>query len=99
MSIGIDFGIGNDQNSWYRTGIVSKPKKLVSPIASILTPPTQVHNTPFYAKSAGHVTRPYQGISLPKSKYPGNEVAVEPTSTLCNASCNLSRKDFDHCKA
>ena len=32
MSIGIDFGIGIDQNSWYRTGIVSKPKKLVSPI-------------------------------------------------------------------
>jgi hypothetical protein len=29
---------------------------------------------PFYAKSAGHVTRPYQGISLPKSKYPGYEV-------------------------
>ena len=35
MSIGIDFGIGIDQNSWYRTGIVSKPKKLVSPITSI----------------------------------------------------------------
>ena len=34
MSIGIDFGIGIDQNSWYRTGIVSKPKKLVSPITS-----------------------------------------------------------------
>ena len=32
LSIGIDFGIGIDQNSWYRTGIVSKPKKLVSPI-------------------------------------------------------------------
>jgi hypothetical protein len=34
MSIGIDFGIGIDQNSWYRTraGIVSKPKNLVSPI-------------------------------------------------------------------
>ena len=32
MSIGIDFGIGIDQNSWYRTGIVSKPKKLISPI-------------------------------------------------------------------
>ena len=35
MSIGIDFGIGIDQNSWYRTGIVSKPKKLVSPITII----------------------------------------------------------------
>jgi hypothetical protein len=32
LSIGIDFGIGFDQNSWYRTGIVSEPKKLVSPI-------------------------------------------------------------------
>ena len=32
MSIGIDFGIGIDENSWYRPGIVSKPKKLVSPI-------------------------------------------------------------------
>ena len=35
LSIGIDFGIGIDQNSWYRTGIVSKPKKLVSPITKI----------------------------------------------------------------
>ena len=34
MSIGIDFGIDIDQNSWYRTGIVSKPKKLVSPITN-----------------------------------------------------------------
>ena len=34
MSIGIDFGIGIDQNSWYRTGIVSNPKKLVSPITT-----------------------------------------------------------------
>ena len=33
LSIGIDFGI--DQNSWYRTGIVSKPKKLVSPITTM----------------------------------------------------------------
>ena len=32
MSIGIDFGIGIDENSWYRPGIVSKPKKLVLPI-------------------------------------------------------------------
>ena len=32
MSIGIDFGIGIDKNSWYRPGIVSKPQKLVSPI-------------------------------------------------------------------
>ena len=32
MSIGIDFGIGFDENSWHRPGIVSKPKKLVSPI-------------------------------------------------------------------
>jgi hypothetical protein len=36
LSIGIDFGIGIDQNSWYRTDIASKPKKLVSPITSIL---------------------------------------------------------------
>jgi hypothetical protein len=35
MSIGIDFGIGIDKNSWYRTGIVSKPKKLVSPITRL----------------------------------------------------------------
>ncbi len=42
----------------------------------MLTPPTLVNNMPFYAKSAGHVTRPYQGISLPKSKYPGYEVAA-----------------------
>ena len=35
LSIGIDFGIGIDQNSWYRTGIVSKPKKLVSPITTV----------------------------------------------------------------
>ena len=35
MSIGIDFGIGIDENSWYRPGIVSKPKKLVSPIPSL----------------------------------------------------------------
>jgi hypothetical protein len=34
ISIVIDFGIGIDQNSWYRTGIVSKPKKLVSPITN-----------------------------------------------------------------
>ena len=27
--------IGIDQNSWYRTGIVSKPKKLVSPITTV----------------------------------------------------------------
>ncbi len=40
----------------------------------MLTPPILVNNMPFYAKSAGHVTRPYQGISLPKSKYPGYEV-------------------------
>ena len=32
MSNGIDFGIGIDENSWYRPGIVSKPKMLVSPI-------------------------------------------------------------------
>ena len=36
LSIGIDFGIGIDQNSWYRTGIVSKPKKLVSPITTLI---------------------------------------------------------------
>ena len=35
MSISIDFGIGIDENSWYRPGIVSKPKKLVSPIPSL----------------------------------------------------------------
>ena len=40
----------------------------------MLTPLTLVNNMPFYAKSAGHVTRPYQGILLPKSKYPGYEV-------------------------
>ena len=34
LSIGIDFGIGIDQNSWYRSRIVSKPKKLVSPITT-----------------------------------------------------------------
>ncbi len=42
----------------------------------MLTPPILVNNMPFYAKSAGHVTRPYQGISLPKSKYPGYEVGL-----------------------
>jgi hypothetical protein len=35
LSIDIDSGIGIDQNSWYRTGIVSKPKKLVSPITTV----------------------------------------------------------------
>ena len=42
----------------------------------------------FYAKS-GHVTRPYQGISLPKSKYPGYEVAT----AVCEDNCTseLSR--------
>ena len=46
LSIGIDFGIGIDQNSWYRTGIVSKPKKLVSPITTIRTsyPPRSPHH-------------------------------------------------------
>jgi hypothetical protein len=39
LSIGIDFGIGIDQNSWYRTGIVSNPKKLVSPITTICYSP------------------------------------------------------------
>jgi hypothetical protein len=43
LSIGIDFGIGIDQNSWYRTGIVSKPKKLVSPITSFESKSTPVH--------------------------------------------------------
>ena len=38
MSIGIDFGIGIDENSWYRPGIVSKPKKLVSPIPTSKVP-------------------------------------------------------------
>ena len=36
-TIGIDFGIGIDQNYCYRTGIVSKPKKLVSPITRVWT--------------------------------------------------------------
>ena len=47
---------------------------------------------PFYAKSAGHVTRPYQGISLPKSKYPGYEVVVPQrvkSSTLCCLATDL----------
>ena len=35
MGIGIDFGIGIDENLWYRPGIVSKPRKLVSPIPSL----------------------------------------------------------------
>ena len=35
MSIGIDFGIGMDENLWYRPGIVSKPRKLVSAIPSL----------------------------------------------------------------
>ena len=35
MSIGLDFGIGIDENSWYRHGIVSKPKKLASPIPAV----------------------------------------------------------------
>jgi hypothetical protein len=34
MSIGIDFGIGIDQNSWYRYRYRYRPKKLVSPITS-----------------------------------------------------------------
>ena len=42
--------------------------------------PDPSNNTPFYAKSAGHVTRPYQGISLPKSKYPGYEVGARNAS-------------------
>ena len=42
ISIGIDFGIGIDQNSWYRTGIVSKPKKLVSPITNRLSKPIYI---------------------------------------------------------
>ena len=32
LSIGIDFGIGIDQNSWYRYRY--RPKKLVSPITT-----------------------------------------------------------------
>ena len=35
LSIGIDFGIGIDQNSWYRYRY--RPKKLVSPITSMFT--------------------------------------------------------------
>ena len=34
LSIGIDFGIGIDQNSWYRYRYRYRPKKLVSPITS-----------------------------------------------------------------
>jgi hypothetical protein len=45
LSIGIDFGIGIDQNSWYRTGIVSKPKKLVSPITTARRLAFQVHSS------------------------------------------------------
>jgi hypothetical protein len=65
----------------------------------ILTPPTLVNNTPFYAKSTGHVTRPCQGISLPKSKYPGYEVVCLPAypifccllydATWCQKYCLL----------
>ena len=33
LSIGIDFGIGIDQNSWYRYRY--RPKKLVSPITTL----------------------------------------------------------------
>ena len=35
LSIGIDFGIGIDQNSWYRYRYRYRPKKLVSPISSL----------------------------------------------------------------
>ena len=35
LSIGIDFGIGIDQNSWYRYRYRYRPKKLVSPITMI----------------------------------------------------------------
>ena len=34
LSIGIDFGIGIDQNSWYRYRYRYRPKKLVSPITT-----------------------------------------------------------------
>ena len=34
LSIGIDFGIGIDQNSWYRYRYRYRPKKLVSPITN-----------------------------------------------------------------
>jgi hypothetical protein len=44
IGIGIDFGIGIDQNSWYRTGIVSKPKKLVSPITIVYLIIVQTYN-------------------------------------------------------
>ena len=35
LSIGIDFGIGIDQNSWYRYRYRYRPKKLVSPITIV----------------------------------------------------------------
>jgi hypothetical protein len=35
LSIGIDFGIGIDQNSWYRYRYRYRPKKLVSPITRL----------------------------------------------------------------
>ena len=35
LSIGIDFGIGIDQNSWYRYRYRYRPKKLVSPITMV----------------------------------------------------------------
>jgi hypothetical protein len=35
LSIGIDFGIGIDQNSWYRYRYRYRPKKLVSPITTV----------------------------------------------------------------
>ena len=38
LSIGIDFGIGIDQNSWYRYRYRYRPKKLVSPITTCLLP-------------------------------------------------------------
>jgi hypothetical protein len=46
--------------------------------------PTLVNNTPFYAKSAGHVTIPYQGISLQEQI---------PWVRGCPESChNITRK-------
>ena len=38
LSIAIDFGIGIDQNSWYRTGIVSKPKSWYRPSLTVAVP-------------------------------------------------------------
>ena len=61
LSIGIDFGIGIDQNSWYRTGIVLKPKKLVSPITSSAKSHerTMTLVCPAHISNGGQLFRPF----------------------------------------